>query len=71
MPYMSYHTQSQHPEMTSDGQAEHAHDAVHGLVLPSHCAAPYGDTIQHKQMSFTRLFHFSSTDIEKLQVILL
>lgn len=26
----------------SDGQPEGADDAVHGLVLPSHCAAPCG-----------------------------
>jgi hypothetical protein len=36
---------SQRSEVNSDGQAEHAHDAVHGLVLPSHCAASCGDTI--------------------------
>lgn len=29
----------------SDGQAEGADDAVHGLVLPSHGAAPIGGAV--------------------------
>lgn len=40
------HTITLHSEVTSsDGQAENTEDAVHGLVLPSHCAASIGGIV--------------------------
>ena len=48
--HLQSQTQSPRSEVTSDGQAEHAHDAVHRLIFPSHCAASCGETIQHKHV---------------------